>query len=142
MENQFNIPELCGSTAIEFSIEDETKLHHFILDNGRISVSCLWRLISEGKILGTRNDVNFDHWMNHFKDPSDILSQYLIGKKITVAYAFNKKGDLVIEFDSGAKLEVIKDHCALECWELFTNNGLHLLTDAWGEINGWDNSST
>jgi|GEM_PF-5724362 len=139
MDNKVNITDLCKSTISEFSVDSETKNHIFNLDNGRLSVSCLWRLIADGKIVGTSNDVDFDHWMNHFKYPNKLLSQYVFGKKIIDAYAVNKKGDLMIEFDSGAILEVIKDHCALECWELTTSSGLYLLVDAWGEINGWDN---
>ena len=65
---------------------------------------------------------------------------------ITILFAFrifSEKPEILINmisvtcFENGAKLEIIKDHGALEVWEVSNDRGLLLLSDAWGTINGW-----
>jgi len=137
VSEKFQISDLLSVTFQSLIIDDKLECHDFILSNGKLSVSCLWRLIVDEKILGTSKDIGLDHWMNNFKEPNEILDKYVFGQKITDAYALDGIGDLKIYFENGTKLEVIKDHGSLEVWEVSNDQGLYLLPDAWGTINGW-----
>ena len=136
-KEHFTIEDLEGLKFDAFSFDDTAECYSFSLNKGSIEVCCFWRVLVEGKILGTSLDVGFDHWMNQFQSPEGPLKEHLFEKKIETAFARQPTGDLVVEMEGGVTFEAIKDHGALEPWEVRTNSGAWLYPDAWGEINGW-----
>lgn len=66
------------------------------------------------------------------------FSAHVIGRPILEAWVTVPTGDLLLLFAGGATLELIKLHSFLEAWAVVTPE-LHLLVDAWGEVNQWSN---
>jgi hypothetical protein len=132
MSEKFEIPVLRKHRIVEFRIDAESSQHEFVLDVGTI-LAGFWRILVDNKIAGTSLDIGVKHVMNWFNDPSKILREHLFEKEILNAYASVPTGDLFLKLEGGATLEMLKEHCAFESWEI-NCEGQWLLVNAWGEI--------
>jgi len=136
------VPTLLGDTITEFVVQD---VHTFTLDSGgHITSGGLWRLLLNGQIAATEMDYEQTDWRTEAPPmktqvEAKVLA-HVIGKPVVGARVTVPTGDLIIDFPDGATLEFIKLHSFLESWQV-SARGLHLLVDAWGQVNQWDGAA-
>ena len=137
--SRFEVPSLVNDSISAFEVLDG--VHRFLLRSGaRVSSGGLWRLLVQGQIVATEHDYALRDWRPN-SQPMDVQTQervraHVLGKNIVDAFVTVPTGDLVINCGTDARLEFIKLNSFLESWEAVMP-GVHLLVDAWGQVNQW-----
>src|SRR5687768_6552513 len=88
--------------------------------SGNVSVSTEspWRLINEDRIVVTSEDDGHQFGLSEPVDAASRLLSSIVGRTVGAAAIDASSGDLTIEFDGRARLQLLQMSCGYESWRL------------------------
>jgi hypothetical protein len=92
-----------------------------------LNIQCPWRIVNEHGIALADEDNAQLFGRDTPVVGATVAMELLHGKPITRLVITDKTGDLVVEFESGVRLEVFNNSSGYEGWSLGTPSGLEVI---------------
>ena len=102
-------------------------------------VSCLWRLIEEGRIRLTSSDDGHQFGLPAPVDAERLLNEMLAGSRVLAVNLQDGTLDLQLKFDNGRSVEIIPDSSGYEAWTLQRLEQQYIAVGG-GTLSVWDTS--
>jgi hypothetical protein len=124
--SETKIPEalvsLKGSRLVEITPEEH--VWYFRFDPPfTLSVECVWRVTSEGRIVVTDEDHNQMFGLPEPVDAADLVRRTVGASLVADVALRGPSSDLIVTFANGASLEVLSNSSAYENWHFFAADG-------------------
>ena len=98
-----------------------------------LTAESMWRVSKGGRITVSDRDHEQLFGLSVPVDATARVMQATAGATVTHAH-FQSIGDLRVEFENGASLEVLTDSSGYESWTLFRPDGTQLVATGGGEV--------
>ena len=124
--NETKIPEalacLKGSRLVEITLEGHVWFFSFD-PLFTLSVECVWRVTSDGRIAVTDEDHNQMFGLPEPVDAADLVRR-TVGASVVADVALRgPSSDLIVTFTNGASLEVLSNSSGYENWHFVAADG-------------------
>jgi len=126
----------CGVLVAQQLLVVEKRDHSWSFGfSGNVSVSTEspWRLINEDRIVVTSEDDGHQFGLSEPVDAASRLLSSIVGRTVEAAASDASSGDLTIEFDGRARLQLLQMSCGYESWRL-SAPGIEVICTGGGEI--------
>ena len=93
-----------------------------------------WRIICSGRIVATSKDHQQLFGLSEPVDAAEQMHQAIAASRVTTVSYDRVTGDLRIDFENGARFEVLTDSGGYESWTLSRPDGTQLIGMGGGEV--------
>jgi hypothetical protein len=121
--SSLDLSSLIGSQISKVELVEPVSWWFRFQPGGALRADSLWRIVAVGRVMGTSEDhrqqFGLPEPMNMVLRATALLSN----RVVTAASCREDTGDVVIEFDTGTRLEVFVTSGGYESWAFFYPNG-------------------
>jgi len=125
---------MIGSHIVEISLVEPVSWWFRLSGGGSIRADTLWRIIANGEVRAISEDHGHMFGLPEPVDSAIRAHEVLSQSLITAASVRNHAGDVVLEFDNTAVLEVLTTSCGYESWAVFFPNRDEAIGLGGGEV--------
>ncbi len=101
---------------------------------GSVRSDSLWRVVADGRIRASSEDHGHKFGLPQAVDSAERAHTLLDKATIRQASVLDSTGDLVVELETGTRLEVLVTSSGYESWALFCPNGDEVIAAGGGKI--------
>src|SRR5262245_51268545 len=107
----------------------------FTFSNGALlQAECPWRVVSEGRVALGNVDHDQKFGLREPIDATQLARRILADQRIAIARVQPETSDLVLEFSSGARLELFNGSSGYEGWSLTSPQGHQFIAQGGGRL--------
>jgi len=136
--NRMNVPALnwlIGVSICEVQLVEPVSWWFRFAGGGSIRADTVWRLIVDGVARITSQDHGQHFGRSTPVDAADAVNRALSKVQVRRASIVHDTGDLIVEFEDGARLEVLTTSSGYESWSLFSPSGEETTALGGGQIS-------
>jgi hypothetical protein len=98
-----------------------------ITDGGTLRADTLWRIVAAGRVEATGADHGHRFGLQEPVDSAARASRALSDSTVRHASVLRDTGDVVLEFDNGARLEILTTSSGYEGWSIVSPTGVEVI---------------
>jgi Family of unknown function (DUF6188) len=115
---------ILGRSIIDVSLAEPVPWRFRFSDSEGITVECLWRIISGGRLTRTSSDHGHQFGLPAPVDAAREATAALADRTVTEVHLRSGTGDLQLRFDADLVLEIIPDFSGYEAWQIYGPGGV------------------
>jgi Family of unknown function (DUF6188) len=115
---------MLGRSIIEVSLAEPAPWRFRFSDSEGITVECLWRIISDGRLTRTSLDHGHQFGLPAPVDAALEATATLVGRAVTDVHLHSGTGDIQVRFHGDLMLEIIRDSGGYEGWQVYGPGGI------------------
>jgi Family of unknown function (DUF6188) len=115
---------MLGRSIIEVSLADPMPWRFRFTDSEGVTVECLWRIISPGRLMRTSLDHGHQFGLPAPVDAAREATAALADRAVTEVNLSSSTGDIQIRFEGDLLLEIIRDSSGYEGWQVYGPEGV------------------
>ncbi len=128
---------MVGRVIVEVAFFEPTLWFFSFGPDAGISVECLWRIVAHGRVVLTGEDHGHQFGLPAPVDAVAKSTELLADHRISAVQLRESTLDIVIEFTSDLRLEVIPTSAGYESWQLRDPSGASYYAQGGGQICRW-----
>ena len=128
---------LVGRTTTEITFDEAGSWVFTFGSDALITVECLWRIVQLPRVVLTSEDHRQKFGLPAPVDAVAESTQLLLGKSVTAVSLREATADLVINFGSDLRLEIISTSSGYENWHMRDPSSTNFVAQGGGQISKW-----
>ncbi|MEX2317732.1 MAG: DUF6188 family protein [Pirellulales bacterium] len=128
---------MVGRKVASVTFHEPVLWHIIIGSDATIGVGCLWRIIEQNRIVLTSEDHLQKFGLPAPIDAAERATEFLSRITIQSVQLHEATADLVLDFTSEIRVEILPNSSGYESWQLRDPNGTSYVAQGGGQICVW-----